>query len=350
MRSRPFIIAVFVTALGCICCDSDNNGITIDSGGYYPSVTGGSVLTGGSGGGIEQAGSGGVVPIPTGGAGGSGGSLAGSGGTSGATGGTAGSTVPVDAGTTGPMDAGAAAPDGSAGAGGQAGTGASGQGGTDGSGDTGGPGSSIDDCPHTAPSNCETVNSTIEVGAGRTFDGECKCYKANAVTLGNGNQDEDQKPVFRLNNGAKLMNVVLGSPAADGIHCYGNVELENIVWTDVGEDALTIKEEGTVTLNRGYAANGEDKIFQINAASTFRVSNFTANRAGKFIRQNGNTTFYIEAIIDSCDIANMDECIFRTDSPTSKVTMTNTRYHNIGKQLFMIPNPANVTESGNTRY
>jgi len=347
MRSRPFVFAIFLTVLGGVSCESDNSGITIDSGILYGSGTGGSILTMGSGGGIAPAGSGGI-PSPTSGTGGAGGSTAGAGGTPGATGGTAGSTVFVDAGVTEPMDSGAATPDGSGqagtGAAGQAGTGAAGQGGTAGSG------SSVDDCPHTAPSNCDVVDSTIEVGSGQTFDGECKCYEANPFTLGDGSQAEDQKPVFRINNEGKLMNIVLGSPAADGIHCYGNVELENIVWTDIGEDALTIKTEGTVTLNRGYAANGSDKVFQINAPSTFRVSNFTATNAGKFIRQNGGTTFTIDVVIDACDISDMDECIFRTDSWTSTVTMTNTRYHDVGSQLFIIPNPANVTQSGNTPY
>ncbi len=54
--------------------------------------------------------------------------------------------------------------------------------------------------------------------------------------------------MFRLEDGARLINVVLGSPAADGIHTYGDVTLENIVLEDIGEDALTIKESGTVVL------------------------------------------------------------------------------------------------------
>ena len=88
--------------------------------------------------------------------------------------------------------------------------------------------------------------------------------------------------MFRLDAGATLRNVVIGAPAADGIHTYGNATLENITWQDVGEDAMTIKSSGTVTLNGGSARAGSDKIFQINAASTFRLSNFTATDAGKF--------------------------------------------------------------------
>ena len=174
-----------------------------------------------------------------------------------------------------------------------------------------------------------TVNSTIVVGAGERFDGGCRRYVAGPA-VGDGSQSESQDPVFRLENGASLYNVVLGAPAADGIHTYGTVTLGNITWEDVGEDALTIKQSGTVTLDGGSARDAADKIFQINAASTFRVANFTAVNGGKFIRQNGGTTFQVNVVIDSCDISYMDEAIFRTDSSFSTVRMTNTRYSHIG--------------------
>jgi pectate lyase C len=193
------------------------------------------------------------------------------------------------------------------------------------------------------------VNQTIVVRSGQTYDGGGKRFTAGAA-LGDGSQSESQDPVFRLESGARLVNVVLGSPAADGIHTYGDVTLENIVWEDIGEDALTIKESGTVVLNGGSATNGEDKVFQINAASTFRVSNFKATNAGKFIRQNGGTTFKVQVFIDRCDIARMDEAIFRTDSSTSTVSMTNTRYSAIGDALFIGVSAGNITTSNNTEY
>ncbi|WP_437604305.1 pectate lyase [Sorangium sp. So ce590] len=194
------------------------------------------------------------------------------------------------------------------------------------------------------------VSSTIVVKAGETFDGGGKRFIADKNTLGDGSQKEGQKPVFKLEDGARLKNVVLGAPAADGIHTYGNVTLENIVWEDIGEDALTVKKSGTVVLNGGSAKNGDDKVFQINAASTFRVSNFKAENAGKFIRQNGGTDFKVDVFIDRCDISKMKESIFRTDSSSSSVTMTNTRYRDIGKELFMGVSSSKITTSNNTQY
>jgi pectate lyase C len=191
-----------------------------------------------------------------------------------------------------------------------------------------------------------TVNDTIVVEAGEVYDGKGRTFIAGS-NLGDGGQDEGQLPVFRLEDGATLKNVVLGSPAADGIHTYGDAYLANIVWTDIGEDALTIKESGTVTLNGGAAYNGSDKMFQINAASRFNVYNFVGNNAGKFIRQLGGSTFHVDVFIDSCDISDMSEAIFRTDSSTSSVTMTNTIYSNVGTKWY---NVQHVTESNNTQY
>lgn len=206
-----------------------------------------------------------------------------------------------------------------------------------------------DAAPDAAVGNGGVLSETIVIKKGQSFDGGGKRYTAGAA-LGDGSQSESQKPMFKLEDGASLSNVVLGAPAADGIHTYGNVTLSNIVWEDIGEDALTIKQSGTVVLRGGSARNGSDKVFQINAASTFRVSDFTASDAGKFIRQNGGTTFKVEVFIEHCDIARMDESIFRTDSSSSTVSMTNSRFSQIGDALFMGVTPANIVNQNNTEY
>jgi pectate lyase C len=198
--------------------------------------------------------------------------------------------------------------------------------------------------PAIGPGPCEcevtagefgTVNATIVVEAGEVYDGGCKIFRANPDTLGAGDQEEGQLPIFRVNDGGTLRNVVIGASGADGVHTYGDVTLENIHWLDIGEDAMTVKESGTVNLNCGSSAHGDDKTFQVNAASTIFISNFTATDAGKFMRQNGDTTFEVNVTIDHCDISSMDESIFRTDSSSSHVTLTNSRYSNIGDGLFI---------------
>lgn len=167
------------------------------------------------------------------------------------------------------------------------------------------------------------VSETIVVSSG-TFDGGCRVFTATSA-LGDGGQGEGQKPVFRVENGATLKNVVIGQNGADGIHVYNGAVLDNITWQNVGEDALTVKSEGNVTISNIEGYDAYDKFFQINAPTVLRVNNCIIRNAGKALRQNGGTTFKIDVAFDRCDISDMNEGIFRTDSPTSVARITNSR-------------------------
>jgi hypothetical protein len=191
-----------------------------------------------------------------------------------------------------------------------------------------------------------TVSSTIRVSSG-TYDGGCKVFTATSA-LGDGSQNEGQKPVFIVENGATLKNVILGSNAADGIHFYGSANVENIRWTNVGEDAMTVKESGTINIKGISAYAGSDKFFQVNAASTINISNCIVDSMGKFLRQNGGTTFRVAVSVDSCQISNMGEGIFRTDSSQSTAKITNSRLRNAGD--ICIGSWASCTSSGITNY
>lgn len=195
----------------------------------------------------------------------------------------------------------------------------------------------------------ETVNSTIIVKAGETFDGGGKTYVANPNTLGDGSQAENQKPIFRLENGATLKNVIIGAPAADGVHCYGNATIQNVTWLDVGEDALTLKSKGTVNITGGAAYKAYDKVFQMNAEGTINIKNFKANDIGKLVRQNGGTSYKVVMTVDNCDISKVKDSILRTDSSTSTGKITNTRYSNV-PTLFKGFASGKTSESGNTKY
>jgi hypothetical protein len=122
------------------------------------------------------------------------------------------------------------------------------------------------------------------VSEGEIFDGNCQVFNP---TFGDGSQDEGQDPVFCVNDGGRLRNVIIGTNGADGIHTYGDVTIENITWQNVGADALTIKRSGTVYVNNIEGFDAADKFFQINAASTLRVDNCIIDNAGKALRQNG---------------------------------------------------------------
>lgn len=194
-----------------------------------------------------------------------------------------------------------------------------------------------------------TVSTTIIVAAGQTFDGLGQTYIANASTLGDGSQAENQKPIFRLEAGATLKNVIIGTPAADGVHCYGSCNITNVTWQDVGEDALTLKSAGTVNITGGAAYKAYDKVFQMNAAGTINIKNFKANDIGKLVRQNGGTAYAVSMNVDNCDISAVKDSILRTDSSTSTGKITNTRYSGV-PTLFKGFASGKTTQSGNTAY
>ncbi|MFF5077981.1 pectate lyase [Actinoplanes sp. NPDC000266] len=109
--------------------------------------------------------------------------------------------------------------------------------------------------------------------------------------LGGDGQDEGQDPLFQLADGATLSNVIIGSPAADGVHCLGTCTLRNVWWQDVGEDAATFKGTSaaqTMTIVGGGAMHASDKTFQHNGPGTFVIKDFQASDIGKLYRSCGN--------------------------------------------------------------
>jgi len=133
-----------------------------------------------------------------------------------------------------------------------------------------------------------TLTATRKVSG--TFDG-ANAEFIGGGDLGNGNQDENQDPLFELSDGATLANVIIGAPAADGVHCLGSCTLRNVWWLDVGEDAATFKGTSasqTMTVVGGGAMHASDKVFQHNGPGTFVIKDFQATDIGKLYRSCGN--------------------------------------------------------------
>ena len=192
-----------------------------------------------------------------------------------------------------------------------------------------------------------TVNSTIRVTSG-TYDGSCRVHNGGG-DLGDGSQDEGQDPIFRVENGATLRNVIIGNNGADGIHVYNSGNVDNVTWQNVGEDALTIKSSGTVNVTNIEGYDAGDKFFQVNAASTLRVSNCIIRNAGKALRQNGGTTYKIDVAFDRCDLSGLNEGVFRTDSSSSVARITNSRLES-GTTICIGFSSGNCSSSGITYY
>ncbi|WP_352252835.1 pectate lyase [Amycolatopsis nalaikhensis] len=152
------------------------------------------------------------------------------------------------------------------------------------------------------PSTSVPVGATIKVTSG-TYDGGLKRFYGTG-DLGTGGQDEDQGPIFELANGTTLKNVVLGNPAADGVHCLGTCTLLNVWWEDVGEDAATFKGTSasqTMTIDGGGARKASDKVFQHNGPGTMYIRNFQVNDFGKLYRSCGNckTQYKRNVVVDN---------------------------------------------------
>jgi pectate lyase C len=166
------------------------------------------------------------------------------------------------------------------------------------------------------------VTSTIRV-VNRTYDGGCRVHNASRA-LGDGSQSEGQSPIFRVENGT-VRRVILGRNGADGIHTYGNVTLDNITWTDVGEDAMTVKTAGRVNVRNITGWDAADKFFQMNATGTLNVSNCRITRALKAFRQKGGTSYRTAVNFNNCDLTSIGEAVFRTDSSSSTARWTTGR-------------------------
>ncbi|MGW4825640.1 pectate lyase [Streptomyces sp. NPDC004227] len=134
----------------------------------------------------------------------------------------------------------------------------------------------------------QAVSATISVSGTKDY-GMTRLYGSGA--LGTGGQEENQKPILELAAGAVVKNVIIGSPAADGIHCLGSCTLQNVWWEDVGEDAATFlgsSSSNVYTVSGGGAKEAGDKVFQFNGAGTLNVSNFAVQNFGTFVRSCGN--------------------------------------------------------------
>jgi pectate lyase len=138
------------------------------------------------------------------------------------------------------------------------------------------------------------VERTIQVSV--DFDGGMARFQG-AAALGTGDQDEHQAPLFELEHGAVLANVILGAPAADGVHCKGSCTLKNVWWEDVGEDAATFLGRtplDTMRIEGGGARAAEDKVFQHNGLGTVYIKGFYVESFGKLFRSCGNCSLQVD--------------------------------------------------------
>ncbi|MFH8939419.1 pectate lyase [Streptomyces griseosporeus] len=183
----------------------------------------------------------------------------------------------------------------------------------------------------------QAVSSTIKVTG--TYDGKLKKFYGSGG-LGGSGQEEGQDPIFELADGAVLKNVIIGSPAADGVHCKGSCTLQNVWWLDVGEDAATFKGKSAsavYTVYGGGAKNADDKVLQFNGAGKLVVTKFQVENFGKLVRSCGNcsTQYKRTIIINDVDVTAPGKSIVGINSNYGDTAaLRNVRVHgDSGKKI-----------------
>lgn len=174
------------------------------------------------------------------------------------------------------------------------------------------------------------LTTTQRVTSG-TFNCNGNTYVSNG--LGDGGQGESQKPLFRVENGATLDNCIIGAPAADGVHMYNGATLRNIRWTDVGEDAATVKSGNrTYNITGGSTRQSADKTFQVNAASTVNISGHDGSGFQTFLRQNGGTSYCCTLNVTNSRISNGRRGIY-TNSTCTRISTSGTTFSNVTNKV-----------------
>ena len=137
------------------------------------------------------------------------------------------------------------------------------------------------------PTETGAVKLSATVTVTGTFDGHLQRYWG----LGDGSQSESQPALFVVQDGGTIKNVIIGTPAGDGIHCQGSCTIQNVWWLDVGEDAATFKGASSSTqvlVAGGGARKAADKVFQHNGGGSVTIQNFQVEDFGKLYRSCGN--------------------------------------------------------------
>ena len=148
----------------------------------------------------------------------------------------------------------------------------------------------------TATGAAVNISATRTIAANTVYDGKMALHNGSGSgdfakdcsasgTASQGTTD----PLFILEDGATIQNVIVGNHGADGIHCKGSCTIKNVWFPYVCDDEVTALSgsSGTVTIDGGGAKNAHDKLFQDNGHGKFVIQNFYGEKLGKMYRACG---------------------------------------------------------------
>jgi pectate lyase C len=177
-------------------------------------------------------------------------------------------------------------------------------------------------CATSGSGGSRTITQTIVVPPNTIYDGRGEVLTADPAAMNcdltEGEQAESQRPYFLLAPGASLRNVTINYPGCEGIHMMGDNILENITWTDVGEDAASVRSYfpgGTFAILNSRADHARDKTFQFNAPGALLIQGFQGTDMGKLVRQNGGTEFEFHVDLNDVTVSEVISAVVQSDSP-----------------------------------
>lgn len=181
-------------------------------------------------------------------------------------------------------------------------------------------------CATSGSGDKRALRDTIFVPPGATYDGKGETLTADAQSMrcdtSEGEQAENQRPLFVLAPGASLRNVIITYPGCEGVHMMGDNTLHNVVWQDAGEDAASVRSYfpgGKITIANSEGHKASDKMFQFNAPCDVRIENFKGSEMGKLVRQNGGETFPLKVDLNNVSVTGVVSAVVQSDSPACTV-------------------------------
>ncbi|PNS17044.1 hypothetical protein CAC42_5008 [Sphaceloma murrayae] len=144
------------------------------------------------------------------------------------------------------------------------------------------------DVAFSIPASKGTVNYSAPQKVSGVFDGGMKTYGRAGVKCDGQSEGGQADTVFLLSSGATLQNAIIGANQKEGVYCLGSCTIKNVWWTDVCEDALSIKGDGNALVQGGGARGADDKVIQHNGFGTVTIDGFKVVDFGKLYRSCGN--------------------------------------------------------------
>ncbi|KDN37694.1 hypothetical protein RSAG8_09962, partial [Rhizoctonia solani AG-8 WAC10335] len=168
----------------------------------------------------------------------------------------------------------------------------------------------------TFPSPPKTSSLSAPKVITGTFDGGNVRYNRGGGACNAQKDAGDREPVFLLENGATLKNVVIGANQVEGVHCRGSCNIYNVWFEDVCEDAITLRQtSGTTNIVGGGAMNASDKVVQHNGGGIVNIDSYCVQDFGSLYRGCGNCkTQYKRTVNISNVIAKNGKLLARVNS------------------------------------